>query len=106
MNAGFVGKRAYFGFILIVSIGVIGVLCGNSYAQNSKKVGQHNFQLPDDWPVEKRGGLITPLPTEEYVSIKFEEIEKEFQAIKDDFTQEFDGFRLDLKGIEEDLAKE
>lgn len=106
MNAGFVEKRVYFGFILIVSIGMMFVAYGNSYAQNSKKVGQHNFQLPDDWPVEKRGGLITPLPTEEYVSIKFEEIEKEFQAIKGDLSARFNGFESDLKSIEEDLAKE
>ena len=106
MNGEFRRKCMCFGIILLGSISLIFAAQDNSYAQSSKKVGQLNFQLPDDWPVEKRGGLMTPIPTEEYVSIKFKEIEKEFQTIKDDFSEKFKDFESDLKSINEDLSKE
>ena len=106
MKAEVVKKCMYFGIILLGSISLIFAAQGNSCAQSSKKVGKLNFQLPEDWPIEKRGGLISPIPTEEYVSIKFEEIEKEFQTIKDGFLKKFKGFESDLKSIEEDISKE
>ena len=106
MKVEVVKKCLYFGLILIVSIGLIFVTYGNSYAQSSKKVGKLNFQLPEDWPIGKRGGLISPIPIEEYVSIKFAEIEKEFQAIKDEFSEKFIGLQSNLKNIEEGLSKE
>ncbi|MCK5177957.1 MAG: hypothetical protein KAR32_00375 [Candidatus Omnitrophica bacterium] len=106
MNAGFVRKHACLSFVFIVSIGMMFVAYGNSYAQGSKKVGQLNFLLPDDWPVEKRGGLVAPIPTEEYVSIKFKEIEKEFQTIRGDLSEKFQGLESGLKNIEKDLLEE
>ena len=99
-------KCLCFGVVLLGSMSLIFAGPGGSLAQSSKKVGQLNFQVPDDWPVEKRGGLMTPVPTEEYVSIKFREIEKEFQSVRDEFSAEFTGFQTDLKNIEEDLLKE
>ena len=77
MNTEFIKKRVCINFILIVNIGLLLIAFENSYAQSSKRVGKLNFQVPEDWPIVKRGGLMTPIPTEEYVSIKFKEIETE-----------------------------
>lgn len=106
MNAGLVRKCVCLGFVLIVSMGLIFIMCANNYAQSSKKVGKLNFQVPEDWPIEKRGGLMTPIPTEEYMLSKFKEIEKEFQTIGEDFSEAFKSFESDLKSIEEGLSKE
>ncbi|MCK5012449.1 MAG: hypothetical protein KAS66_01395 [Candidatus Omnitrophica bacterium] len=106
MSAGFVRKHACLRFILIVIAGIVFVMCSNSYAQSSKKVGQLRFQVPEDWPIEKRGGLMTPISTEEYVSFKFQEIEKEFLAVKDDFARKHEGLESNLKNVEDDILKE
>ncbi|MBN1870241.1 MAG: hypothetical protein JW847_06690 [Candidatus Omnitrophica bacterium] len=81
-------------------------LPSSCFAQNTKKVDRLNFQLPEDWPVVKRGGLVTPVPTEEYVSMKFKDIEKEFQAVRDDFSKGLSGFQSDLKSLEKNLSEE
>ncbi len=106
MSKVFLKGQLYFGIIRVGVAGMILFAGNNSYAQVSKKVGKLNFQVPEDWPVEKRGGLMMPVETEEYVSIKFKEIEKEFLAVRDEFSEKFSGFQSDLKSIEEDLSKE
>lgn len=105
MGKGLLQGQQYFGIILVGVAGMILFAGNNSHAQVSKKVGKLNFQVPEDWPVEKRGGLMMPVETEEYVSIKFKEIEKEFLAVRDDFSEKFSKFESDLKIIEEDLSK-
>lgn len=106
MSAAFYKRRMTFIIVLILSMGLVLMPSGNAYAQGSKKVGTLKFQVPDDWPVEKRGGLMTPVPTEEYVSIKFKEIAEEFQIIKDDFAEKFEELGKGLKEIENDVAGE
>ena len=32
------------------------------------------FTVPEDWPIEKRGGGLAPIPVEEYVLKRFKEI--------------------------------
>ncbi len=99
-------KQLPVGGVLAGAIILLLAVGSNVYAQNSKKVGQLNFQVPEDWPVEKRGGLLTPVPTEEYVTIKFKEIEKEFQVMRDELSEKFSKLESDLKNTEEDLLKE
>ena len=60
------------------------------------KDGLH-FQLPADWPVEKRGGMTVPIPIEEYLVQKFRVMESRFQAIE----QRFNGFDIRLRALEE-----
>lgn len=99
-------KKMTFMAVFLGSILLIGLSQEAGYAQNRKKVDQLNFRLPEDWPVEKRGGLVTPIPTEEYVSMKFKEVEKEFQSIRDELSKTFAGLQEDLKGIEQDLSRQ
>jgi len=76
------------------------------YAQNTKTQNGLNFQVPDDWPIEKRGGIVAPIPTEEYVLIKFKEVEEEFRAVKADLTGKFEELQLSIKNMESGLAKD
>ena len=77
---------------------------GLIYAQNTKEVDGLHFQVPEDWPVEKRGGVLGPIPTEEYVSIKFKEIDKEFLAVKDELSDKISGIQTHLEKMESESA--
>ncbi len=99
-------KVLCFGIILCGISSLTAVAGRAAYAQNTKKVGQLNFQVADDWPIEKRGGLLTPVPTEEYLTIKLKEIEKEFLSIRNEFSEGLNGIEADLESITRNLSKE
>ena len=58
---------------------------------------QLNFELPPDWPIEKRGGMVAPIPVEEYLAMKFKALDVRLQAIE----QRLNGMDLRLRVIEE-----
>jgi len=77
-----------------------------SYAQNIKSKNGLNFNVPEDWPIEKRGGILSPIPTEEYILIKFTEVEEEFQVMKADLTGKFEELQLNIDNVEANFTKE
>jgi len=93
---------------MVCAIGAIMFLTvdGSGYAQNTKTRNGLNFQVPEDWPIEKRGGIVAPIPTEEYISIKFKTTEKEFQTIKADLASKFAELQLNIKNAEINFTKE
>ncbi|HLD78744.1 MAG TPA: hypothetical protein VJB16_06980 [archaeon] len=62
-----------------------------------KTAEQLHFELPPDWPVEKRGGMVGPVPVEEYLAMKFKALESRLRTIE----QRLSGFDLRLRVIEE-----
>lgn len=92
----------------ICAAGAILILTVNkpSYAENIKNKSRLNFYVPDDWPIEKRGGILAPIPTEEYITIKFTEVEGEFLAIKDDLVSKLEELQLSIKNMETNFTKE
>jgi hypothetical protein len=62
------------------------------------KEGLH-FNLPADWPVERRGGVVAPVPVEEYLAKKFADLDARLQALE----QRFNGFDVRLRVVEEQL---
>lgn len=58
---------------------------------------QLNFEVPPDWPIEKRGGMVAPIPVEEYLAMKFKAVESRLQTIE----QKLNGLDLRLRVIEE-----
>jgi hypothetical protein len=61
-----------------------------------------SFQLPPDWPVEKRGGITAPIPVEEYLAMKFKGVESKLQALE----QRLEGMDIRLRLLEETLKKQ
>ena len=61
-----------------------------------------HFQLPADWPVEKRNGVMGPIPIEEYLAKKFGAIESRLQSIE----QRVNGFDVRLRALEEQNKKQ
>ena len=47
-----------------------------------KAKGGIRFKLPEDWPIEKHGAALGPIPVEEYVSRKLEAMEKRVGALE------------------------
>ncbi len=55
------------------------------------------FTLPPDWPVEKRGGVVAPIPIEEYLARKFSAMDNRLRSLE----QQTAGFDLRLRVLEE-----
>jgi len=106
MNHSFQGRLQYFVVGFIGMVGLIMVLSIEGFAQNTKKSGGLNFQVPEDWPIEKRGGVLAPIPTEEYVLNKFKEVAEEFELVRDAFEVTSKDFSTELKNVEGRLASE
>ena len=92
--------------VCTVSVVMIVMMDRPSDAQNTKKKSGLNFQVPEDWPIEKRGGILAPIPTEEYFLIKFKATEEEFQAIKADLASKFEELQFSIKDMEVHFVKE
>ena len=43
-----------------------------------KTEGAHRLLLPKDWPVEHKDGQLSPIPLEEYLSMKFGQVKEKF----------------------------
>ena len=56
-----------------------------------------NFQLPPDWPIERRGGMVGPIPVEEYLAMKFKTLDARLQTIE----QKLNGLDLRLRILED-----
>jgi len=65
-----------------------------------KSMNQLNFQLPPDWPIEKRNGMVAPIAVEEYLARKFASVEARLQK----FEQQLSGMDLRLRVLEEQSA--
>ena len=106
MSKSFLKKLMIITIVCTVSVVMIVMMDRPSDAQNTKKKSGLNFQVPEDWPIEKRGGILAPIPTEEYFLIKFKATEEEFQAIKADLASKFEELQFSIKDMEVHFVKE
>jgi methyl-accepting chemotaxis protein len=60
------------------------------------------FAVPDDWPIEKRAGILGPIPVEEYVAMKFDNVLSQFDAV----TQALDETRGQMATLVADLERD
>ena len=87
-------------------------LVGAPWAQAEEDSSQHDvavektterlhFKVPADWPIEKRNGVIAPIPVEEYLARKFSSLDQQLQAIE----QRVSGLDLRMRVLEEAAKK-
>ena len=69
--------------------------------ESKTKAGLH-FELPPDWPVEKRGGIVAPIPIEEYLGRKFGVMAGQLRVLE----QQLTSFELRLRVLENRLKKQ
>ncbi len=94
-----------FAFCLLPSLGLIGIGGVGAWADepSSQPVVEVKtqeglrFTLPPDWPVEKRGGVVAPIPIEEYLARKFSVMDNRLRSLE----QQTAGFDLRLRVLEE-----
>ena len=60
-----------------------------------------NFELPPDWPIEKRNGVVGPVPIEEYLGLKFKALESRLQTLE----QEVGSLDVRLRVMEEAVKR-
>jgi len=48
----------------------------------TKRLKGLKFQVPEDWPIEKRDGVVGPIPIEEYLAQKFNKVHEQLAAIQ------------------------
>jgi hypothetical protein len=76
-----------FSFLILLSP-------GSDYAQEATTTTKVEkglrFKVPEDWPVEERAGVVAPIPVEEYISIKFKDIEAKLGVIRQELTSKFE----------------
>jgi methyl-accepting chemotaxis protein len=64
------------------------------------------FTVPEDWPIEKRAGVVAPIPIEEYVTKKFHSIEEQLTALQQQLGVEFQAWEGLLKERKEEWSQE
>lgn len=105
------GKRAV-GFVaagLVWTAGIFG--CGVSQAQEGKEAlgkseGGLHFTVPPDWPVEKRGGVLAPVPVEEYVMERFKKIESQIGTMEKELKDTIGVLQAELDSLKAGAAGE
>jgi len=59
------------------------------------------FKVPPDWPIEKRGGIMAPIPIEEYLGRKFKILDAAVQGLE----QRVSGLDLKVRVLEDEVKK-
>ena len=58
------------------------------------------FNVPEDWPIEKRGMHVGPVPIEEYLDLKFKKIDTRFSEMETTFDGKLADMNLQLETLE------
>lgn len=75
------------------------VYAGQASSKNvtiRKSKNNLHFQVPPDWPIEERGGIVAPIPIEEYLAIKFQAIYLRLKRIEN----ELSGMEIKMRVLE------
>ena len=59
------------------------------------------FKIPPDWPIEKRNGVVAPIPVEEYMTQKFFSLESRLR----DLEKQVASMELRLRLLEEESKR-
>lgn len=59
------------------------------------------FKVLTDWPIEKRNGVVAPIPIEEYLSKKFAAFQKRLHATEEQVAS----LEFRMRALEEELKK-
>ena len=74
--------------ILGLVVGLIGLRLMPAHAASSDRDAGTGVRLlsPSDWPTERQGGVLKPIPMERYLSGKFGRVEEQLTALEQRIT--------------------
>ncbi len=78
---------------------------GFEYKTLIRTVNGINFDIPEDRPIEKRGGIVAPMEVDKYVALKFSKLEERLQNMEDSIKrieEELNLIRDDMKFFKEE----
>jgi len=76
---------------------------GGSAAATVRKTAEGlHFQLPPDWPVEKRAGSVGPIPIEEYMARKFSALDQRLKTLE----QQVGSLDVRVRVLEEEVKRQ
>ena len=85
------------GLLLALACGVPSGWTEDASPMVKKTVNNLTFTVPEDWPIEEKGGVTAPISVEEYVARKLKIIEGKLQMLD----QRVSGFDLRLRILEQ-----
>ena len=89
------------GALVVAASTVAGAADKDAATARKTESGLH-FQLPADWPIEKRGGIVGPIPVEEYVARKMTAMEGRLQGLE----QQVGKMDIQVRVLEEGLKRQ
>ena len=99
------GRHVMGAVIVVVAMGRCPLVGADDQPQGDvtveKTAERLHFKVPPDWPVERRNGILMPIPIEEYLARKFKALETSTQALE----QQVNGLDLRLRVVEEESKK-
>ncbi len=63
-----------------------------------------NFNVPPDWPLEDRGGSLSPIPVEEYLIMKFKKSDERFKQMEARLDLQSENFTKRIAALEEQIT--
>ena len=101
-----------YGLFIVSGVVLVTVLVGSPVraedSESSETATVHktsdglHFNVPPDWPIQKRNGVTGPIPIEEYLARKFKALESRLQALE----QHLSSLDIRLRVVEEETKKQ
>src|SRR3990167_8688118 len=78
-------RIGYVSLFVLATSSIVSRAADNDVITDSEVVikheGGHRLLLPKDWPIEHEHGVISPVPVEQYLSLKFDQVQERFNRI-------------------------
>lgn len=98
--------REYFYGGLVATAFVLGWGALYVSAEEPKTQKGLRFNVPDDWPVEKRGGGLAPVPVEEYVLKRFKQVQDDLDTLRNDLTARLEACQGDVQAVRTQISQD
>lgn len=98
--------REYFYIGCAAAAFVLGLGVLSVSAEEPKTQKGLRFNVPDDWPVEKRGGGLAPVPVEEYVLKRFKQVQDDLDALRNDLTARLETCQGDVQAVRIQISED
>lgn len=71
-------RTVFLLFVFGLSVSPLWLRAEEEKQATTKTIKGLQFKLPEDWPIEDRGGAVGPIPVEEYLTLRFGKVDNKF----------------------------
>ncbi len=98
-------REYFYGGLVAAALVLFGGVLSVSAEEPKTKKGLR-FNVPEDWPVEERGGGLAPVPVEEYVLKRFKQVQDGLDALRGDLTARLETCQGDVQAVRTQIAQD